>query len=105
MELQRLIAERRTAPTALRRRMLSKDVQKETRRELRRWHSIQAEKILGEFKDLDKLHGIVRSSHLCRSKFTLLICLSFGGGGDIPSTGAERAIQAVRRMLREKKQA
>ena len=56
--LQRLIRERRNARTADERRTVSKDIQKEMRRELRKWHSTQAEKVLGEFKDLERLHGI-----------------------------------------------
>ena len=60
-ELQRLIGERRIALTVMQRRRISKVIQKETRRELRRWHTIQAEKVLGEFKDLDRLHGIYKT--------------------------------------------
>ena len=57
-QLQRLIGERRAASTAPDRRRISKSIQKEMRRELRRWHSTQDEKVLGEFNDLNRLHGI-----------------------------------------------
>ena len=77
VELQRLIVERRIAPTALSRRMISKDVQKETRREFRRWHSIQAEKILGEFKDLDRLHGILKTPNFDTKQNTQPHCEEF----------------------------
>ena len=58
VELQRLIGERKNASTADNRCRLSKHIQKETRQELRRWHSTQSEKVLGEFKDFNRLHGI-----------------------------------------------
>ena len=51
-------AKARSASGHVDRRRLSKTIQKEMRREFRRWHSTQAEKVLGEFKDLNRLHGI-----------------------------------------------
>ena len=61
MELQTLIDERRRARDGTERCRLSKCIQKSSRKELRRWHTEQAKQILGGFKDLDRLNGILKT--------------------------------------------
>jgi hypothetical protein len=61
LELQTLIDERRRARDGTERCRLSKCIQKSSRKELRRWHTEQAKQILGEFKDLDRLNGVLKT--------------------------------------------
>ena len=59
--MQALINERRNARTAGERCRLSKSIQKNMRKELRRWHGEEAQQILEEFKGLDRLDGIFKT--------------------------------------------
>ena len=59
MTIKFLILQRRNA-RGRRRIDLSKEITKETRKELRKWHAQETEHILNEFKNLDRIDDIHR---------------------------------------------
>ena len=58
VEVMSLVDKRRHVSGQIERTQISKLIQKVTRRELRKWSSLEARRVLKEFAQLDRMDGI-----------------------------------------------